>query len=186
MLILSESTYSWRENGKLCHPKPSHPTENLNLWGIENFGKRGYYTAMGRALCRKKQPSSEELRQAWDEYAYSPFVQDSVGEGAKSRPRERHWQDAGPVFLSLIEDIHPLKVLVTGKTMWNKMPHCTGPYLCSDLQAYKLKSGDLVWCLATPHPSSRKKGEGFDWERIGRAIRAFRLTEFPLRDTYGR
>jgi hypothetical protein len=181
-LILSESVYSWHDKeGKIVHPSPSHPTENLECFGIDNFGKRGYFTAMGRAICGTNKPSREQLKRAWDDYAYTVFVQSSVGVGAKSRPTEKQWQDAGAPFISLIDKIRPLKVIVTGKTTWKMMPGCTVSYLCDEVQAYKLSDGALVWCLAVPHPSNRKKGEGFQWERVGEGIRAFRSIEFPRR-----
>jgi len=179
LLILSESAYSWRDkDGKLVDPSPTHPTENLLYWGIEHFGKPGFYTTLGRALCRKKTPSIDELKQAWNEYAYTIFVQGSVGEGWKSRPTSKQWQDAAPCFVQLIETIRPLKVIVTGKTMWNGyMPGCTGPHLSDDIQAYKLSEGNLVWCLAIHHPA-----RGVHWEEIGEQIRMFRSIEFPIRD----
>jgi hypothetical protein len=185
VLILSESVYSWRDKDRgLLEPTPTHPEENLLYWGIDHFGKQGYYTSMGRALCGTKKPTTVELRAAWDEYACIPFVQSSVGEGWKSRPTKKQWQDAATCFKSLIENLRPLKVIVTGKTMWNlHMPDFTGPHLCDDLQAYKLPDGSLVWCLAVPHPSSRKLSEGFQWERVGRAIHVFRSVRFPLRES---
>jgi uracil-DNA glycosylase len=128
-------------------------------------------------------PSREELERTWGEYAYSIFVQGSVGLGAKSRPTKEQWQDAALSFERLLEKLRPLKVIVTGKTMWNHhMPGCTGPHLCDVVQAYKLSDSTLVWCLAVPHPSNRKKGEGFQWEWVGKNIRAFRSINFPLRE----
>jgi hypothetical protein len=185
VMILSESAYSWRHNGIVVDPGPSHPTENLNHWGIKNFGRRGYYIAMGRALCGKMKPSRDDLWRAWDEYAYTIFVQGTVGLGPKSRPSVRQWKEAEPHFLSLIEKmkIRPLKVIVTGKTMWNSHMVCKGPHFCDDVQAHKLSDGSLVWCLAVPHPASRKKGSGFQWESVGKSIRTFRSINFPLRES---
>jgi hypothetical protein len=184
VLILSESVYSWREDDKLIDPPPSHTANNVRHWGIKHFGKRGYYTSMGRALCGAKMPATAELRKAWNDYALRPFVQGSVGEGWTSRPTKKQWQDAAACFPSLIERLRPRKIVVTGKTMWNyHMPDCTGAYLSDDLQAYKLSDGSLVWCLAVPHPANRKLKEGFQWERVGRAIHAFRSAEFPLRES---
>lgn len=182
VLILSESVYSWRDDDQnLIDPTSSHPTENLLYWGIDHFGKRGYYTSMGRALCGTKTPTTPELRKVWNEYALTPYVQSSVGEGWKRRPTKKQWKDAAACFESLIEKLRPRKIIVTGKTMWNNMPECAGSYLCDDLQAYKLSNGSLVWCLAVPHPSNRKLKEGFQWERVGTAIDSFRSVQFPLR-----
>jgi len=186
ILILSESVYSWRDKGNnLVEPTSSHPGENLSHW-IEHFDelKGGYYKSMGRALCRTKNPTVPELRKAWNDYSFTPFVQSSVGEGWKIRPTTKQWEIAADCFMPLIEMLRPRKIIVTGKTMWNHhMPCCTGPQLCDDLQAYKLSDGSLVWCLAIPHPSSRKLKEGFQWERVGAAIHAFRSVQFPLRDS---
>jgi hypothetical protein len=183
VMILSESAYSWHdEGGNVVDPSPAHPTDSLLYW-MSHFRKQKYFTAMGRALCGKKAPTVEELNQAWDEYAYTIFVQGTVGLGAKRRPSPAMFEKSRLPFLRLLEDIRPLKVIVTGKTMWNNhLPSCTGPHLCDDLQSYKLSDGTLVWCLAVPHPSNRAKGKGFQWEWVGKNIRAFRAINFPLRD----
>ncbi len=182
VLILSESAYSWKEDGRKVDPSRSHPTRMVQHWGIENFGGNKYYTALSRALCGKEAPSRSELEIAWNDCDYTIFVQGTVGLGAKSRPTRKQFEGAHPAFLQLIEKIRPSRVVVTGKTMWNRMPACHGPHLCEDLQAYKLSDGSLVWSLAVPHPGNREKGEGFVWERVAAAIRAFRSIKFPLRD----
>jgi hypothetical protein len=71
----------------------------------------------------------------------------------------------------------PIKVIVTGKTMWSEMPD-TCSTLLPDIQAYKLNDGKLVWCLALPHPSNST--QGFRWNEIGESIRIFAATKFPL------
>jgi hypothetical protein len=184
-LILSESAYSWQgQDGKIVDPASSHPTENLRYWGIDHFRKPGYYMAMGRAICGVKEPTPDQLKRTWNEYAYTIFVQGTVGFGAQKRPTDKQFKASCTPFLQILEKIRPLRVIVTGKTMWNHyMPSCTGPHLCDDLQAYKLSDGILVWCLAVPHPSSRGKNEGFQWERVGRAIRAFKSAKFPIRES---
>lgn len=121
-------------------------------------------------------PTAEQMCQVWDEYSYTVFVQESVGQGAGTRPTLEHWQKAGPLFLSLLEKIRPLKIIVTGKDMWGKMLECYARLL-DDLQAYRLSNGELVWCLALPHPANRR--EGFNWERIGESIHLFSATNFP-------
>jgi hypothetical protein len=182
VLILSESAYSWREkDGTVVDPTSSHPTCQVQHW-MEHFGDQKYYTAMGRALSGKKNPIYEELERTWNDYAYTIFVQGTVGLGPKSRPTNKMFEEAGNYFKRLLEEIRPLKVVVTGKTMWSHMPFCTGPHLCDDLQAYKLTNGTLVWCLAVPHPANRKKEQGFQWEWVGENIRTFRSIKFPLRD----
>jgi len=176
VLILSESAYSWGEGAEQINPGPSHPTSNLRHWGIDNLRKRGYYTVMGRALCGKKAPSAPELEQAWSNYSYTIFVQGTVGKTWKSRPTKAQWQEAKAQFTSLIENIRPLKVIVTGKTIWRNLPEFTGPERSTDLKAYRLSDGSLVWCLALRHPS-----RGVRWEELGGSIRSFRSLDLPQR-----
>ncbi|MGB8579786.1 MAG: hypothetical protein WCD47_03130 [Candidatus Sulfotelmatobacter sp.] len=177
LLILSESAYNWRDNGKLHTPSPRHPKTSL-LWNIKNFGKVRYFTQMSRALCGSKSPAVEEMLTAWNEYAYTIYVQGTVGFGPRSRPTQRQFRDAGPHFLKLIEKIHPLKVIVTGKTLWNHMPPPSVNH--RDRKAYTLSDGTLVWCLAIPHPANRITG--FTWRRLGKRIRQFRSAKFPRRN----
>lgn len=182
MLILGESAYSWPDgHGGVVNPGADHPTDVVRYWGIEHFGKRGYMTSMGKALCGKKEPTLDEREHAWSEVAFTEFIQVTVGMGAKKRPTARMIREARKGLLPLLEEIRPTKVLVTGMNLWNNfLPGCNGPHLCDDLQAYKLSDGRLVWCLAVPHPSNRMKGQGFPWKRISDAIRTFKAINFPI------
>jgi hypothetical protein len=181
VLVLSESAYSWRDDsGKINDPAPTHPTNSLLHWtNPDRFGEQKYFTAVSRALCGAKTPTSEGLAQAWSECAYTIFVQRTVGLGSRSRPSPSQWKEAPEHFLRLIEEIRPLKVIVTGLGMWkDHMPH-TFDQRGDDLQAYRLSDGALVWCLALPHPSNSRVG--FKWEEIGERIRHFKKTKLPLR-----
>ncbi len=177
VLVMSESTYDWiGEDGENYTPQPSHAQDSIP-WHIENFRHNRYFTALNRALCGQYEPSSQRMQQAWDGYAYTIFVQESVGQGPGIRPTPEHWHQAGLHFLSLIEEIRPQKVIVTGGEMWKQMPECS-LHMLDDLQAYRLLDGTLVWCLALPHPANRITG--FNWAEIAETIRLFKATEFPL------
>ncbi len=177
-LILSESTYDWvGDDGQAYTPQPSHPEDSI-AWNIEHFGKNSYFTAMNRVLSGESNPSAETMRACWDRHAYTIFVQQTVGVGAGVRPNDEQWQEAGPHFLELLAQLRPRKVIVTGKDMWNCMPECS-VRLLDDLQAYSLPDGQLVWCLALPHPANRT--EGFAWQKISESVRVFEATEFPPR-----
>ncbi len=179
LLILSESAYGWRDDdGKLHEPPRSHPKDSL-LWSFGDSGKKPrYFPSMTRALCGSKSPTAKEMLTAWNDYAYTIYVQGTVGFGAGSRPTKEQFRDAGSHFLKLIERARPLKVIVTGVTLWNKMPptsvHRRG------LKAYRLSDGTLVWCLAIPHPANRTVG--FSWAKVGKRIRRFRSARLPRRD----
>jgi len=176
VLIMSESAYNWLDEGQIATPQRSHAQDSI-AWNITNFGKNRYFTALNRALCKTSAPTDEQMNLVWDDYAYTIFVQESVGLGAGIRPTGDHWQDAGPHFMSLLAQIRPLKVIVTGKDMWGMMPECSARLL-DDLQAYKLSDGELVWCLALPHPAANRI-QGFQWEKIGESIQLFKATSFP-------
>ena len=177
LLILSESAYNWRDDGQLRTPSPQHPKTSL-LWNIKNFGKVRYFTQMSRALCGSKSPAVEEMLAAWNEYAYSIYVQGTVGFGPRSRPTQKQFRDARPHFLKLLEKTRPLKVIVTGRTLWNQMP--SPSVQCRDRKAYKLSDGTLVWCLAIPHPANRVTG--FNWRRLNRRICHFNSAKLPRRN----
>jgi hypothetical protein len=178
LLILSESAYDWPdEAGKLRTPSRTHPKTSL-LWSIKNFREVRYFTQMSRALCGSETPAVEERREAWNEYAYTIYVQRSVGLGARSKPTPKQFREAACHFLALIEKLRPLKVIVTGTTLWSRMPPTSVHR--GDLEAYTLSDGTLVWCLAVPHPANRTVG--FDWKRVGKSIHRFRSTKLPLRN----
>lgn len=178
LLILGYSAYSWRERGKVRIPQPLHPAQAIRWWLSDPSTSR-YFTSMSRALCECKAPTVEQAKKAWNEVAYTLYIQRTVGLSARNKPTYKQFEDAGPVFQTLIEKMRPSKVIVTGTTMWNKMPYtsvCRGV----DLQAYALSDGALVWCLAIPHPSNSTTG--FNWKKVGDSIRRFRSAKLPRRN----
>ncbi len=178
LLILSESAYGWRDDDRKVRTPLRTAAMTSLLWSIRHFREVKYFTLMTRALCGSESPTLVQRRKAWNEYAYNIYVQGTVGFGARSRPKRKQFRDAGPHFLTLIEKIRPLKIIVTGTTLWNNMPpasvHRRGR------KAYMLKDGSLVWCLAVPHPANRTVG--FDWKRVRKSILRFRSAKLPRRN----
>jgi hypothetical protein len=176
-LLISESAYDWPgDDGNVYTPQPTHPKESME-WNIDHFGKNRYFSQINRVLCTKLSPTREEMQNAWQELVYMIYVQKSVGVGPSVRPKAAHWSDAGPHLMTLLEDLRPLKVIITGKDAWNRMPDCSARLL-DDIQAYRVKDGILVWCLALPHPANRN--EGFAWKPIAESVKWFRATQFPV------
>jgi hypothetical protein len=180
---MSESAYSWRNDGQLLHPPPNHPTNSVK-WAIEDFGdvkSSAYIKRVTQAICHKSEPSRAERTSAWDEYAYWIYIPGSVGEGAGGRRTEKMWKAGKRDFERLVEGLEPEpeKVIITSLSAWKNMKE-SDVHLTDTLQAYRLKSsGSLMWCLAVPHPASRKRGKGFRWSEIAEQIALFRSTVFP-------
>ncbi len=176
-LILSESTYDWSEGDVTFTPQPDHPETSLKV-GIET-GKIAYFKRMGQALCESYNPSPQEQRNQWERFAYSVYVQESVGHGAGVRPSPQQWSGAAANFKTLLEELRPAKVILTGRDMWERGGLPDGDeWLLNDLQAYRLEDKTLVWCLALPHTANRR--EGFNFEFVGASIRNFVASSFPL------
>jgi uracil-DNA glycosylase len=180
LLVLGQSAYSWPDDeGKIEVPKRSHPTTSVR-YSIENFeDTAAYFRHMARAPCGSETPTREQRKQAWHDYAYAIFIQGTVGKGAVGKHTARQLDEAGPIFLALIEDIRPAKVIVTGKDLWKNMMPKTSVSRGADLQAYELNDGSLVWCFAIPHPANRT--QGFSWRKVNKSIQRFRSAKLPVR-----
>jgi hypothetical protein len=104
LLILSYSAYSWRAgHGKVHTPRRSHPKDSL-LWAFEGFREQQYqryFTGISRALCGCERFAVEEAKKAWNECAYTIYIQRTVGLGARSKPTSEQFKNAGPHFLAL-------------------------------------------------------------------------------------
>ncbi|MCU1250026.1 MAG: hypothetical protein JWQ49_3055 [Edaphobacter sp.] len=179
LLVLSESAYKW-EDGE---PGPDHPSTNtVGSWSLDEErwdrpGKsRGVYArTLTRTLSGKRWPSLAERISAWNEVAYSIYVQRAM-DGPNDRPNGQDFQNGSEAFLEILELLKPARVVVTGKQIWNSMPVCdVGGE--TDQGAYRLKSGNLSWCLAVPHPQSRNPR--YEWQEVGDKIRLFRQSELP-------
>lgn len=175
-VILSESTYDWRDGRKWMKPQPNHPSIGVERT-IEGHEAGRYFRQLTRALCDCDEPTREQKESRWNEFAYSVYIQESVGRSARNRPTKRQWKEALEMFPEQLRTISPKprKLIVTGTTTWNQMP-TTVLQLTPELQAFDF-DGELLWCLAVPHTANRTKG--FRWKDVGMSIRTFMTLPFP-------
>jgi hypothetical protein len=179
-VILSESTYDWKEGRKWCTPQPDHPG-----WSVERiiheWDHARYFLRLTEALCEARKPTQEQREARWNDFAYSIYVQKSVGNGVKSRPKKAHWDAARVLFPGQIGEIHPKprKLIITGLQAWRNMQEAQ-IQLTPEIQAYDF-GDELLWCLAVPHPANHAKGGGFRFKEVGMSIRVFMETSFPLK-----
>jgi hypothetical protein len=181
LLLVSESAYSWMDGKRLRRPPREHPVNSVKyaIEDCEDLAK--YFRQVTRAICGREMPSRREREDAWAEYAYWIFIPGTVGKGAGGRRTERMWKAGERDFWKLIEKLKPTptKVVITSLTAWRKMRD-SDVHLTDTLQAYRVgRSGNLMWCLAVPHPSSRKRGKGFRWSEIAEQIALFRSAVLP-------
>jgi hypothetical protein len=135
LLILGESVYSWEENGEIMHPDLEYSTGSVD-WAIESWGREkvpSFMECMTRALARKYDPNEHERHDAWASCAFTNYANETVGYGAGTRPTREMWERAKKPFLALLEELKPLRIVVTGKEMWRNMPD-TSVHLCDDIK----------------------------------------------------
>jgi len=175
LLVVSESAFSWLEQGELRHPPESHPSDTIEHV-IEHFNDASAFARrMTMALTGKREPSADERRKAWNGYAYTIYVQETVGDAARQRPVREMYDRAKKPFLELIEKLQPRRILVIGLDAWRHMPDAH-VYLVRDLQAYRLNSGGLAWCMAIGHTAG---SEWPGWETLHDAMTLFRNLDLP-------
>jgi len=175
-VILSESAYDWSENGQWFKPPREHPIRSVEH-AITHENHARFFMQLTRAICEHDKPSTRQREKRWNDFAYTIYVQQSVGRGARVRPKADQWSEAKKLFPRQIDGLEPKprKMIITGKSTWNNMPDCKFRLL-PDLQAYE-DDGELLWCLALPHTANSV--QGFDWREIGHNIRVFMAVSFP-------
>src|SRR5271157_970114 len=145
VLLMSESAYSWTDNGRLRHPPQNHPIKSVE-WAIDHFGDVRYFKRVTQAICHKREPSRAERTSAWAKYAYWIYIPDSIGEGPGGRRKREMWEAGARNFKRLVERLTPKpeKVIITSLSVWKNMPE-SDVHLTDTLQAYGLKSsGNLM------------------------------------------
>lgn len=107
----------------------------------------------------------------WEKVAFYNFVQEAVRGGPRDRPQWSLFQKSHAPFRAVLEQLRPDRVIVCGKGLWENMEEITddNDYLHDDVQAYRLRDGTKVWCLATVHPCSGR----YSWKLVHRLVTEF-------------
>lgn len=180
LLLVSESAFSWYDEvtGELMHPNEQHPRIEIEHI-IENFDTfpDSFLRRLTMALAGMARPSKSERQLAWDQCAYTIYVQGSVGDAARQRPIAEMFEASKQPFLHLLNELQPKRVVVVGLEAWKNMPNCE-VFLTRDVQAYRLNTGDLVWCMALGHTAGY---EWPGWATAHDAIDVFRGLNLPSR-----
>ncbi|MDP9412902.1 MAG: hypothetical protein M3Q08_02170 [Pseudomonadota bacterium] len=154
LLILGESAYSWREEGELCHPSENHSIDLVETT-IDELNSVPLMAKITRALAAEESPSKERRQFVWDRVAFTNFVQESVGEGAGTRPRKAMWREAAKSLVVLLNDLKPRRMIALGKTMYEyHLPEDGDIYLTDNVHAYQLNNGQVCLYTGIIHPSA--------------------------------
>jgi hypothetical protein len=167
LLLLGESTYSWKEDGKIVHPSSRHAIELVEGQCDGSWPNR-FMNKLSRGLTRSENPTLDDIAAAWDGVAFTNYVDETVGLDRKKRPTAEMWQRARERFPSILAELRPRAIIVLGKVMWSQMPD-TQLEVLGDLQAYRHSArGGLAWCWTVDHPASRY--HPLSWRRLARVI----------------
>ncbi len=164
LLILGESCYAWQEDGKLRQPQPDHPIF-MAQDAMTAFprGQR-FIDMVSRGICNKYAPNLEEVVSAWETIAFTNYVPNCVGTGARVRPSPEAWKQAGDEWQLVLARLMPRNIIVLGRGMWGEMPK-TQVLLSKDVQGYRLSDDSIAMCRATWHPSG-----GLGWSTLAAEI----------------
>ncbi len=106
----------------------------------------------------------------WEKLAFYNFVQEPLPGGPRGViPQRGLFQKSHAPFRIVLEQLRPDRVIVCGKRLWRNMEDRDDNDCHDNVQAYRLRDGSQVWCLATAHPSSGS----YSWKRVHRLIMEF-------------
>jgi hypothetical protein len=165
LLILGESAYSWSEDGEPQHPSPQHSKDTVED-SIDSFPDCTRFFAMiSRALANEESPTQNRLQFVWNRVAFTNYISETVGVGARVRPTLTMWADAQRDFLADVSKLkpYPKRLIVLGKTLWSRMPN-TQVFITDDVQGYRWDE-HVMMCNALYHPAA-----GLSWRQLASVI----------------
>ena len=121
VMILGESHYKWHRRVPVT-PEFTRDRVNEQISGEET---KAFWTNIAIALIGRK-PTLREKGGFWESVAFSNFIQEPVGYGARRPPSDRMWADGRALFGKLVSRCKPDVVVVLGYRVWIHLPDCWG------------------------------------------------------------
>ncbi len=156
ILILGESHYGYdkMKDGTKGVLNATNTLIKNQLTGVE---RQRFLTAIHK-ICTNCKHSEEDF---WESVVFYNFIQ-VKGNLMKpgQRPTIEQWQKSRDLFVKLINQEKPQKILVLGLSLWNNLPNDIGKYVSKDEQLYSypiLKGPDSISTFIY-HPSRYPNG----------------------------
>lgn len=123
VLVLGESHYFPESDKKF--DGPDYTRQVVACWTQDQyptFHPHSFFTKVAATLLQQNPISLSDRARLWDHIAFYNYIQESVGEKARDRPKPRQWIEARPAFLEAVRVLRPDVLLVLGKTLWRHLP----------------------------------------------------------------
>lgn len=176
LLVLGESHYeegNWIDDGR---PLPSDYTIGLvRNWGVRPPARQPFYAGVYSALTGQPWEADQtKLEAFWNSVLHYNYVQRLVPGGARAPVPGEFWSFSEPIFRTVLEELRPEAIIVTGRRLWRSMADEDVVLRPSDdpmevWVGYRLSDGRLVSAMHIRHPSS----PGFDWRKAAPSVEAF-------------
>ena len=77
------------------------------------------YTKIYRLLVDENEISKTEF---WNNVAFGNYVQTSVSDKARDRPKKDMWELSKPEFINTLQRLEPDKIIILGNESWENLP----------------------------------------------------------------
>lgn len=155
VLALGESHYEWK-------PNALNENTTLDLIQEQANGEDPYpfWTKIAIAFLNRK-PSKSDKYEFWHSVMFYNYIQCSVGNGPRIRPKREMWDKSENAFREILLVHQPRCIIVLGERLWNNLPDFgkQGPDVTVDgarRETYLYPTDKEKFALASPtkHPSS--------------------------------
>lgn len=117
LLVLGEAHYGPKKNNQ------SEFTNKMVCGAINGVYSFRFITQIGQSLSGESRldMGEENFRKVWNDIAFYNYIQQIVGENARTKPTHKMSVDAIEPFLSVLQTLKPTHVWVCGHRLWH---HC--------------------------------------------------------------
>jgi hypothetical protein len=123
LLVLGESHYLPKDDPDPCESEIKRYTDTTIRDFIDKHGPTGndFAGRLHRLLTNHRNPTRDQIEDAWNRVAYENYIPVLVGRGAVAEKTPEHWQLAKATFKDRLDKLRPDKVLVLGKVNWGRI-----------------------------------------------------------------